>query len=197
MLFAFVSPSLIALAALLPQEPSDTATRQSSAWSAVERVAAAPAGAVRLWPQAEGSSYIPDWSWDAARQVRIHRRVIIRITPVGRSSAVSSLAPVPRPPAPPRAQTRFEERKHDDCLSVDEVRGVRQATNERLVLTMRDRRLLSLELARACPADAFYSGFYVERAADGRMCDDRDELVSRTGARCQVRRIRRLVAVRD
>jgi hypothetical protein len=48
-------------------------------------------------------------------------------------------------------------------------------------------------LNRACRARDFYSGFYVERASDGRICVDRDTLLSRSGANCKLTRIRQLV----
>ena len=62
---------------------------------------------------------------------------------------------------------------------------------------MRDRRVLSASLERACNAAEFYSGFYVERQPDGALCSRRDWLQSRAGASCQVTQLNRLVAVRD
>jgi hypothetical protein len=57
--------------------------------------------------------------------------------------------------------------------------------------------MISVNLEKSCRARDFYSGFYVERRKDGRLCVDRDELQSRTGARCEVESMRRLVEVRE
>jgi len=62
---------------------------------------------------------------------------------------------------------------------------------------MRDHRVLSAALERACDADDFYLGFYIERNADGLLCSNRDKLQSRTGANCEVERLSRLVALKD
>jgi hypothetical protein len=63
----------------------------------------------------------------------------------------------------------------------------------RLILYMRDRRMLSATLERACRARDFYSGFYVDRTNDGQLCVDRDTLLSRSGANCKLTRIRQLI----
>ena len=67
----------------------------------------------------------------------------------------------------------------------------------RILLFMRDRRVLSAALERACSARDYYSGFYVERNEDGQLCARRDTLQSRAGASCKVAQLNRLVAVRD
>ena len=77
------------------------------------------------------------------------------------------------------------------------VSGIAPLEANRLLVFMRDRRLLSVALERICDADAFYLGAYVERSADGKLCSGRDTLRARTGATCQISRISRLVAVRD
>ena len=67
----------------------------------------------------------------------------------------------------------------------------------RLVLYLRDQRMISVNLEKSCRARDFYSGFYVEKSKDGRLCVDRDKLQSRTGARCEVEAMRQLVEVKD
>ena len=62
---------------------------------------------------------------------------------------------------------------------------------------MTNHHILSLALERACDADAFYLGAYVERSHDGKLCTGRDLLRARSGATCRVSRISRLVAVKD
>lgn len=126
-------------------------------------------------------------------QVRIDRRVIIRISPQRSSNRGNLLARLPRN----GLRTRFEERDMDRCLPVNRISGVQTGTGNRLLLFLSDNRIVSVNLERACRARDFYSGFYVERSDDGQICVDRDELQSRSGAKCEVERMRQLVAVRD
>lgn len=128
-----------------------------------------------------------------ANQVRIERRVTIRIAPYRQSNRNSLLAQLPR-----RGITRaYEERKMDGCVPVAGIAGVQTGTGNRLLLFLRDQRIISLNLERGCEARDFYSGFYVERNEDGRLCVKRDQLQSRSGAKCEVERMRHLVAAED
>ena len=140
----------------------------------------------------------PDWlapetmrdrmGWD---QVRIQRRVVVRIVPrpvAQRQSLVAEQRVVRTPPP------RYVERKVGKCLEVSDIRGVRAAGDSKLMLFMRDRRMIAANLEKACRAQDFYSGFYLERNKDGRLCVDRDRLQSRSGANCEVTRLRQMVA---
>ena len=127
------------------------------------------------------------------RQTRIERRVIIRITPYRGSNRNQLLAQLPQR----GLNTRFEERDMDRCLPVNRIAGVQTGTGNRLLLFLRDQRIVSVNLERTCRARDFYSGFYVERTEDGQLCVDRDALQSRSGAKCEVEAMRQLVAVRD
>jgi hypothetical protein len=145
-------------------------------------------------PEAEAfrnfrDSYRPQ----AQDQVRIEQHVVIRISPSPPSVRREVLGP------PPRAEgaTRYKEKKFHDCVKLDEIAGITPLQPNRLLLFMRDHRLLSAALERACDADAFYLGAYVERSTDGKLCKGRDALRARTGATCRVSRISRLVAVKD
>jgi hypothetical protein len=128
---------------------------------------------------------------ETQNQVRIEQHVTIRIAPQSR--------PVTMPPRfmldmPQREQApRFVERNIGRCVSVANISGVQPDEGSRLILFLRDRRMISAMLDRACRARDFYSGFYVERASDGRICVDRDTLLSRSGANCKLTRIRQLV----
>ena len=89
--------------------------------------------------------------------------------------------------------TRFIERNIGRCVPVSGISGVQPDAGNRLLLFMRDRRVVSAMLERACRARDFYSGFYVERTPDGQLCVDRDTLLSRSGANCKLTRIRQLI----
>ena len=96
-----------------------------------------------------------------------------------------------------RHLTRYQERKIGKCVSVDDIAGVQTGSGDRLVLFLRDRRMVSARLEKACRARDFYSGFYLERSKDGKLCIERDKLQSRAGANCEVDRLRELVPVDD
>ena len=126
------------------------------------------------------------------RQVRIEQRVVVRIAPRPPAARQNLLSELPQREVAPR----FEERGKEKCVALDGIVGVQTGSGNRLVLYLRDRRMISVNLEKACRARDFYSGFYVEKNKDGRLCVERDKLQSRTGARCQVETMRELVEVR-
>lgn len=122
-----------------------------------------------------------------AEQVRIEQRMVIRITPLGPQREM--LADLPRAPL----ASRFSERKIGKCVPVAGIAGVQIGGDDRLMLFMRDQRLIGAKLDKSCRARDFYSGFYVERSRDGKLCVDRDMIHSRSGATCSLSRLRQLV----
>ncbi len=125
----------------------------------------------------------------AENQVRIEQRVTIRITPRSAPPPPNMLVDMPGRIPPPRTN----ERDIGRCLPISGIAGVQVSSDDRLILFMRDRRIVSAALERACSARVFYSGFYVERNSDGQMCVKRDTLRSRSGANCRLSRIRQIV----
>lgn len=125
----------------------------------------------------------------AQNQVRIEQRITIRIAP---------RAGPPPPPFRPFMmdqpdRPRISERHAGKCLPIAGIAGVQVGRDNRLMLSLRDRRIISLGLEKGCRAQDFYSGFYVERSSDGQLCVDRDRLQSRSGANCALTRLRQLV----
>lgn len=125
-----------------------------------------------------------------AWQVHIEQRMQVRITP--------------RIPLPQRRELfidmpdsdfrmQFSERKMGNCLSIAGIAGVQPDRGSRLLLYMRDSRLVAADLERSCRARDFYSGFYLARTEDGELCVDRDSLLSRSGVNCKLTRIRQLI----
>ena len=123
-----------------------------------------------------------------SRQVRIERRVILRISPQPGNTRRDLLAQLP----PRAAALRLVERPHGKCLDASEIVGVSDR-GSRLVMYLRDRQIITAELEKACSPRDFYLGFYVERSDDGKLCVDRDRLMSRAGARCRISKFNRLV----
>lgn len=160
--------------------------------------AQAPADAL-LWPALDAmppvtdvplaDGLLPDVVPKDAWQMRIEQRMTIRITP--RTS-------VPMPQMfvglPGEGRGEIAERRIGKCLPVGGIVSVRPDRGNRLLLLMRDSKVVSAELDRSCRARDFYSGFLIKRSEDGRLCVDRDTLLSRGGMSCHLTRIRQLVA---
>jgi hypothetical protein len=182
-LFALAAP----LALMLPWAAGTGASGQGApAASAPQCEAAAQSRA----PLANPLSALR--SQQSARQVRIEQRVVVRIAPASSAARQNMLAELPQ-----RAiSSRFEEARKEKCVALEGIAGVQTGSGNRLVLFLRDRRMISVNLDKSCRARDFYSGFYVERHKDGRLCVDRDKLQSRTGMRCEVESMRQLVEVR-
>jgi len=173
--------------------------------TAVNDQAAKPASSTEpahLAEESAGKAPIPSQSISAFQawqsdlrlnQIRIERRVIVRIGPQRSANRRNMLATLPQ-----RAlTTRYKERKTDKCVAVERIAGVQTGSGNRLLLFMQDQKILSINLEKACRARDFYSGFYVERAKDGQLCVDRDKLHSRNGTHCEIDRMMQLVALED
>ncbi|HSG34167.1 MAG TPA: hypothetical protein VLA37_06495 [Sphingomonadaceae bacterium] len=126
-------------------------------------------------------------------QVRIEQRVTVRITPRPQASRQDLLAQLPRG----EAATRIEERVMGKCVRVSRISGVQTGNENKLILFLRDRRILTARLEKTCKPEDFYSGFYLERNEDGMLCINRDLLQSRAGTKCAVDQFRQLVAVEE
>ncbi|MDP3677202.1 MAG: hypothetical protein Q8R44_19240 [Novosphingobium sp.] len=147
---------------------------------------AAPPEGLALW-----SDVADAFRSAPAEQVRIEQRTIIRITPLG--PAREMLAMLPQAPL----DERFRERKVGKCIRAASIAGVQIGGDNRLMLFLRDQRMIGVSLEKACRARDFYSGFYLERNGDGRLCVNRDMIHSRSGASCSLSRLRQLVAIDD
>lgn len=130
-------------------------------------------------------------SRSTVQQVRIEQRVVVRIAPQPPAARPDLLNDLPRRGLDPR----FEEREKAKCVPLQTIAAVETGSGNRLVLILRNRQMISVNLKKSCRARDFYSGFYVEKNKDGRICVDRDRLQSRTGASCEVEAMRQLVQV--
>ena len=187
-LVALLAPLVLVLAGTTGADPvADLPAIDASAAPAEAGLVPPPKAAD---PAAEtlGTTPIADsFRAPVEQQVRIERSITIRIAP---------RAPLPRGELldlPERMPPRLTERSMGRCVPVSGISGVQVGRDNRLLLFMRDRRIVSLGLEKACRARDFYSGFYVERHSDGQICVDRDRLQSRNGANCALTRMRQLV----
>lgn len=173
------------LASLLAAWPAP-----ASSVAAPEPVATAPVEAredpMMVWQQLAESFRPAD-----AAQVRIEQHIIWRIAPMPGPSRQNLTATAPTAVSPPR----MIERKMGDCVPMAWIAGGRPEGTSRLLLFLRDRRLVAANLEKACSARDFYRGFYVDKPnADGKLCADRDRILARSGARCEISSFRLLVA---
>jgi len=135
----------------------------------------------------------PVFEPDPARQVRIEQRMTIRITPRSQPPQRNMLYELPDAAIGPH----FIERRIGDCVKANQISGVQTDLGNRLLLFMSDDRIISATLERTCRARDFYSGFYLSKSDDGKLCVARDTLQSRSGANCKLTRLRELVEVGD
>ncbi|WP_339822896.1 hypothetical protein [uncultured Parasphingorhabdus sp.] len=124
-------------------------------------------------------------------QVRIEKRVIIRV-PRQRPSSLAPRADFSQDVP----QQTYKEKKIGKCLPMNNILGVQMFADQYLDLLTRDRKRIRAQLEENCPSRSFYSGFYMEKSKDGKICAGRDILHSRTGAKCEIERFRELVPQR-
>lgn len=129
----------------------------------------------------------------AVEQVSIQQRVTIRINPRPAPMPLDAMFDSEIDGVGPR----FTERKMGKCLSMDSISGVQPIDNSRLLLLLRDRRMVTAKLEKGCQGRAFYSGFIVARNSDAQICAGRDRLQSRSGMGCQVSGFRQVVQLDD
>lgn len=131
--------------------------------------------------------------WLVVQQVRIEQRVVVRISP----HPVSNRQELASQAFEREIASRYQEKRVGKCLPLESIAGVQTAGGNRIVLFLRDARMISVSLDKSCRSRDFYSGFYVERHQDGRLCIERDQLQARTGAKCDIERLRQLIEISD
>lgn len=129
---------------------------------------------------------------EPVHQVSIEQRFTIRISPRAAMPA-ALIADLPDRASGPR----WIEKKMGKCLAIGGIAAVQYGDVNKLILYLRDRRIVSATLEKACRAADFYSGFYVAKNSDGMLCTGRDEILSRSGANCQLSALRQLVDAND
>ena len=127
-------------------------------------------------------------------QMRIEQRVIIRVPMMRRD--------MPPHPARPPAQfmderqaqpLEWQERKGPKCLRIRDVRAAAITSARGVDLVLKGRERIRARLGRECrPAD-LYSGFYIQPSDDGELCAERDRVLARSGADCEITAFKRLV----
>jgi len=162
--------------------------------AAVPAAAAAPltSADARQDVGAKAGRFVPQKYLHLA-QIRIERRVIIRVPRQGRV-ARRAAARTRRAEGPNSA---FREKKIGKCIAMNQISAVQSVAGRNLNLFTKDAKRIRIRLAKKCNAANFHSGFYMERTKDGRLCSGRDILHSRTGTKCEIDRFRSLILAKE
>lgn len=197
-LFTFAAP-LALLAPVIGLSSSEVASvpvdkANAAADEARKTDAQKKAGSITGSVTGASSDPARQWRRNAVwRQSRIEQRIVIRVSPQRAGNSNDLLSRLPRQ----SLNARYVERKTDKCLAVEGIAGVQTGSGNRLLLFLRDKKIITINLEKSCRARDFYSGFYIEKNKDGKLCVNRDRLHSRTGVKCEVARMRQLVAVNE
>lgn len=171
---ASMAATLAAQAPVPPDQPNEAVLEEGS----MDR-------AMAVWLRLSRAALPRD-----AAQVRIEQHIILRIAPMPGAARQNLTALAPPPPPP----VQMVERRMGDCIAMNAIAGGQPQGRSRLLLFLRDRRMVAANLEKTCSARDFYSGFYVDSPnADGRLCVDRDRILARSGARCRIAGFRQLL----
>ena len=117
-------------------------------------------------------------------QVTIHERIIVRVRRMGPPSMVAPVV------------TRWKEKRGPKCLAPGTMAGALVSTPGTIDLVMTGGSRYRARLDGDCRQLGFYSGFYLKPASDGMVCAGRDAIHIRSGASCDIKAFRKLVAKR-
>lgn len=127
-------------------------------------------------------------------QVVIEQQLIIRVP--AQRSPLNNFAARPAPSMRLREQPIvWKEKKAPKCVAMRNILGMQAAQGDSIDLITRQQQRLRAQLNRGCRALDFYAGFYMQGNKDGRLCEGRDQIHARTGAKCEVDKFRLMVPV--
>lgn len=129
-------------------------------------------------------------------QVVIEQQLIIRV-PAQRSQLNNFAAG----PSTSRRATElpvvWKEKKAPKCVAMRNILGMQAVQRDSIDIITRQKERLRAQLNRGCRALDFYAGFYMQGSKDGKLCEDRDQIHARTGAKCEIDKFRLMVPVRE
>lgn len=153
-----------------------------------EMPAAPPEALVAIASPAPESPSAPYW------QVVIERQLIIRV-PAQRSSLNNFAAGPTVTMRSRQLPVVWKEKKAPKCVAMRNILGMQAVQRDSIDLITRQKQRLRAQLNRGCRALDFYAGFYMQGSKDGKLCEDRDQIHARTGAKCEVDKFRLMVPV--
>lgn len=92
----------------------------------------------------------------------------------------------------PALRLRWEEEKGPKCFPAPAIAAAMLSGPDSIDFVLRNRQRLRAQLDSDCDGLDFYGGFYVQ-SGDGQLCARRDEIRSRMGGSCRIRRLHSLV----
>lgn len=129
-------------------------------------------------------------------QVVIEQQLIIRVP--ARRSPINNFSAGPAPSGQGgELPIVWKEKKAPKCVAMRNIMGMQAVQRDSIDLITRQRQRLRAQLNRGCRALDFYAGFYMQGSKDGKLCEDRDQIHARTGAKCEIDKFRLMVPVRD
>lgn len=129
-------------------------------------------------------------------QLVIEQQLIIRV-PAQRSQLNSFSAGPMQSKRATELPIVWKEKKAPKCVAMRNIMGMQAVQRDSIDLITRQRQRLRAQLNRGCRALDFYAGFYMQGSKDGKLCEDRDQIHARTGAKCEIDKFRLMVPVRD
>lgn len=129
-------------------------------------------------------------------QVVIEQQLIIRV-PAQRSQLNNFAAGPSYSKRGNELPIVWKEKKAPKCVAMRNIMGMQAVQRDSIDLITRQKQRLRAQLNRGCRALDFYAGFYMQGSKDGRLCEDRDQIHARTGAKCEIDKFRLMVPVRD
>lgn len=129
-------------------------------------------------------------------QLVIEQQLIIRV-PAQRSQLNSFSAGPEQSRRANELPIVWKEKKAPKCVAMRNILGMQAVQRDSIDLITRQRQRLRAQLNRGCRALDFYAGFYMQGSKDGKLCEDRDQIHARTGAKCEIDKFRLMVPVRD
>ena len=113
-------------------------------------------------------------------QVQIQRSTIVRVPPAA-------------PPSRPAPVIKWKEKGAPNCIKWSSMAAAMVSSPTTIDLVVRGGTRYRVKLEKSCQAIDFYSGFYVKATTDGRVCEDRDSIHSRSGGECLIDKYKTLV----
>lgn len=129
-------------------------------------------------------------------QLVIEQQLIIRVP--AQRSPINNFSAGPAPSTRVReAPVVWKEKKAPKCVAMRNILGMQAVQRDSIDIITRQKQRLRAQLNRGCRALDFYAGFYMQGTKDGQLCEDRDQIHARTGAKCEIDKFRLMVPVRD
>ena len=129
-------------------------------------------------------------------QMVIEQQLIIRV-PARRSPLNNFAAERSTPKREIELPIVWKEKKAPTCVAMRNIMGMQAVQRDSIDLITRQRQRLRAQLNRGCRALDFYAGFYMQGSKDGKLCEDRDQIHARTGAKCEIDKFRLMVPVHE